>query len=264
MGIACDPNFSQVSLLLHCDGTNGSTSFPDSSSNNLTVTASGTCQVSTAQVEFGTGSAVFANSGGLAAPIVANGPMDLSSGDFTIEFWFNPGTQVSGQGAVLYTSDSYFSMYYNKGANKFAGQIFGGTLGQLLMPVGTWVAVALVASGTHLLTYVNGTQLSSTTMTRQTLTAPSLNFGNDSSQPFTGNFDEIRVTKGLARYTGASYTPSGPFSNFTCTPVVPNVAGLTRAAATAALTAAGFQFTITEVEQNHQTVPVGSVISQNP
>ena len=54
-----DPNFSDVSLLLNGDGTNGSTSFPDLSSNGRTVTAVGDTQVNTSVKKFGTGSIKF-------------------------------------------------------------------------------------------------------------------------------------------------------------------------------------------------------------
>ena len=50
--IGPDPNFSNVSLLLHMDGTGGSTTFTDSSSNGLSVTTYG-AQISTAQNKFG-------------------------------------------------------------------------------------------------------------------------------------------------------------------------------------------------------------------
>ena len=49
---ATDPNFSNVSLLIHVAGTDGSTTFTDSSSNALTVTPDG-AQISTVQSKFG-------------------------------------------------------------------------------------------------------------------------------------------------------------------------------------------------------------------
>ena len=42
-----DPYWSSVVLLLHCDGTNGSTTFTDSSSSNKTATANGNAQITT-------------------------------------------------------------------------------------------------------------------------------------------------------------------------------------------------------------------------
>ena len=46
-------------LLLYCNGTDGSQSFPDNGINNHTVTAGGSAQVDTAEKKFGNGSALF-------------------------------------------------------------------------------------------------------------------------------------------------------------------------------------------------------------
>lgn len=47
-----DPYFSNVSLLLHMDGANGSTTFTDSGPNALTITPTGTT-ISTSQAKYG-------------------------------------------------------------------------------------------------------------------------------------------------------------------------------------------------------------------
>ena len=64
-GVGTDPatigdvNFADVSLLLHGDGTSGSTTITDSSSNAVVVTANGNAQIDTAVKKFGTGSIEF-------------------------------------------------------------------------------------------------------------------------------------------------------------------------------------------------------------
>ena len=58
-----DPDFANVSLLLHGDGTNGSTTIVDSSSSSKTVTAVGDAQISTAQSKFGGSSIYFDGTG---------------------------------------------------------------------------------------------------------------------------------------------------------------------------------------------------------
>lgn len=88
-GNAANPLTSAV-LLLHMDGTNGSTSFPDSSPIGNVFTAGG-ATVNTGTVKFGTGA--YSSGGGfntgISAPLTLGGPLDLStSGDFTIEGWF--------------------------------------------------------------------------------------------------------------------------------------------------------------------------------
>ena len=59
---------SYTKLMLHCDGLDTSTTFTDESGEGHVVTALGNAQVDTAQKVFGTGSALFDNSGdGLSA-----------------------------------------------------------------------------------------------------------------------------------------------------------------------------------------------------
>lgn len=78
---------------------------------------------------------------------------------------------------------------------------------------------------------------------------------------FGGNIDELRFTIGVQRYTG-DYTPAVvPFGGL-CS-FIPNVVGLTQAAATTAITGGGF--TLGTVTTAHDPiVPFGYVISQNP
>ena len=92
-GVERDPFFANVSLLLHGDGTNGSTTIVDSSPSPKTVTAVGDAKISTAQSKFGGASIGFDGSGdSLAAPASIS---HFGTGDFTIELWIyrnNAGT----------------------------------------------------------------------------------------------------------------------------------------------------------------------------
>ena len=51
--MAFDPDFDKVSLLLHCDGADGSTTFNDSSPAAKAVAASGNAKVSAAKSKWG-------------------------------------------------------------------------------------------------------------------------------------------------------------------------------------------------------------------
>src|SRR5271165_2393735 len=97
MGIACDPNFSQVSLLLTCDGTNGATTFTDSSSNAIAQTSVTGITIDTAAPKFGTGAMNLGTASGhkLLYPSTTGDPLDLAGGDFTIEMWVKPAQAQS-------------------------------------------------------------------------------------------------------------------------------------------------------------------------
>ena len=83
---SADPYFSNVSLLLHMDGSNGSTTFTDNSSNGFTVTANGNAQISTAQSKWNGASGYFDGAGDfLTVPV--NSAFELGTGDFDVELW---------------------------------------------------------------------------------------------------------------------------------------------------------------------------------
>ena len=94
-----DPFYSAVSLLLPMDGTNGSTAFTDSGPNALTITAVGNTQISTTQSKYGGASGYFDGTGDYLS-ISPNTAIDLSSGDFTIEFWIRPAPKTNAVDAA--------------------------------------------------------------------------------------------------------------------------------------------------------------------
>lgn len=90
--VEADPYYNNVSLLLHGDGTNGSTTIVDSSPSPKTVTASGGVQISTAQSKFRSSSILF-NTGNLA--IGTAGQYAFGVSDLTIEmFIYATSTQL--------------------------------------------------------------------------------------------------------------------------------------------------------------------------
>ena len=213
-----DPYFSSVSLLLHCDGSNGSTSFTDSSGSPKTVSANGNAQVDTAIVKFGTGSLKLDGSGDYLS-VPANTAFNFGTGNFTIEFFVNfQGT--AGQYMMDYsaTNTSVISITPSTG-NVFVYQ--GGFVlntGSTPFSVNTWYHIALSRSGGTWTIYRDGVQYA------QSTGLPSITFGSSSyslywgiagnfTVPAQAHFDEIRITKGVARYTSTFTPPSAQFPN---------------------------------------------------
>jgi hypothetical protein len=85
-------------IMLHMNGTDTSTSFPDNGSFGQTWTAGGNAQVDTAQSKFGGASALFDNNNDY---IVQSGTLPDITSDYTIDVWVRPNT--------LATSDAIFS-----------------------------------------------------------------------------------------------------------------------------------------------------------
>lgn len=221
---SADPFFPDVSLLLHMDGTNGSTLFPDASLNAFTVTRIGGVAVDTGTKEFGTGSASFNGTTGiLTVPALASGPLDLVTGnpDSTVEFWMNAGGQPSGQSHVLTLINGTTAMYdvfFNSGVQELVVQVRAATAAStpaLAIPLNTWTAIAIVMNASVMTIFVNGVAVGSPTFVNPGIALTDTVFeisGFSGASLYAGFIDELRVTKGLARYT-SNYTPAGPFPN---------------------------------------------------
>jgi hypothetical protein len=119
-----DPNFADVVLLLHMDGANGGTSFPDNSNSAHTVTAVGNANTNTSVKKFGTASLQEDGNGDyLSIPDSSDFdiglPVGYSNEPFTIEFWARlnstGGTQMflgKGGGSASWNSSTGFQYIF--------------------------------------------------------------------------------------------------------------------------------------------------------
>jgi len=184
----------------------------------------GNAQISTTQSKFGTGSLAFDGTGdALALP--ANVNLAVGSGDFTIEMWVygaNSGSPVGGSYPRIFTfgtaQGSGCIESYNALGTMYvdisgAGGPITFTASTLLNS--TWNHYAITRSGTSLKAFVNGTQVGSATnstninlaaTTQSWIGAISASAGN-----FNGYIDDLRITKGYARYTANFTAPTAAF-----------------------------------------------------
>ena len=225
-----DPYYSAVSLLLSMDGTNGSTAFTDSSLNALTVTPVGNTQVSTTQSKYGGASGFFDGTGDYLS-ISPNTAIDLSSSDFTIEFWIRPAPKTNAVDAAFGYSN-YACMFYHNGINWTLEMSSTGFSNQLVISfavtLNTWQHIAIVRSGTSVVVYKDGVSSASGTFTGTVATSGrTLRIGdNGNSQNINGYIDDFRISR-FARYvstfapptaalpTTASSTPADPYYGYT-------------------------------------------------
>ena len=226
-GNLADPYFNNVSLLLHMNGSNGSTTFIDSSSNALTVTANGNAQISTAQSKFGGASALFDGNGDYLQTSTSTN-LSLGNSDFTIELWARRGQSAPANANFLqmsagadlysmlfgYTVSSELQVYIS--SNNSSWDIANGKL--LGIPlVDTWVFYAITRSGSNFYTFQDGTQQSTWTSSASIYQASNqVTIGksqNTASEDYKGYIDDLRITKGVARYTANFTPPTAPFPN---------------------------------------------------
>jgi len=206
-------NDGYTKLLLHCDGIDTSTSFPDASAESHSVSAIATAQVDTAQKVFGTGSLLCdGNSDYLSVPDSSD--WDFGSGDFTIDFRVIMASTAGSQGFITreVSGSSYFYIAWESGAH-IRFRDYGGTYDSTFSwspTANTWYHIAIVRSGNSIKCYVDGTQIGST----QTFSGSFI----DRSVPLyigafplanywlNGWMDEVRYSKGIARWT-TNFTP---------------------------------------------------------
>jgi hypothetical protein len=206
----------KVSLLLHMDGANNSTTFTDKSYSPKTITAYGNAKISTAQSKFGGASAAFDGSGDyLTFP--ASSDTDFGSGDLTIEGWVRLNT-VSYQ-VIVNKYNAGVVADIGLGINSSTSLLLtlNSTPGGIARTVptilaDTWYHFAIVKSGSSVMIFWNGTQAGdSVTAASVTNGASYWSIGSESWNSPTGflngYLDEFRITKGLARYT-SNFTPS--------------------------------------------------------
>lgn len=210
-----DPNFANVGLLLHMNGANGGTAFVDSSSSAVAVTANSSAQTSTAPVKFGTAAGKFDGSLGWLS---AAGPsLNLSGGDFTIELWVYLNTAVASQ--VLYSQyptgvelrvDAGGDVYFQP-AGSASINTGGGAVG-----VGAWNHLAIVRSGSSTTIYVNGVVKAASTTLPAAGSSTVLSVGarySTHASTLNGYMDDLRVTKGVARYPFAFTPPTAQYGD---------------------------------------------------
>jgi len=198
-------NDANTKLLLHCDGTNGSTSFPDVSSNAKTVAVNGNAQVSTAQQKFGTGA--YLGDGGSDWLTVTNSTdFNFGTGDFTLDF-------ISVGNSYFLTRGSANTCDAVLNAGSFVFYIASvAVVTQAWAPsTATWYHVAVVRNGTNCFVFINGTQLGSTGTSSASIGTPGANPDYSIGALFNGALslngymDEIRISN-IARWTTA-FTP---------------------------------------------------------
>jgi alpha-tubulin suppressor-like RCC1 family protein len=200
-----DPNISSVVLLLHMNGADGSTTFTDVKGHAFTP--AGNAKISTTTSKFGGASGYFDGTGGYVSTS-ASVDFDFNgTGPFTIEAW------VNGTG-TFWSNDWYGLVLSIKNGTELRLWIVGvlpwdyeGTVAGVV--TAGWHHVALAYDGATYRVFVDGAESFSVagTMSGQGPTQCVIGSYASGVEPFFhGYLDEVRVTKGVARYT-ASFTP---------------------------------------------------------
>lgn len=211
---------SYTKLMLHCDGVDAATTFTDEI--GKTVTAVGNAQIDTAQKKFGTASGLFDGTGDyLTVPDHAD--WNFGSGDFTIDWWYKSNLPIATMGLQFVYSqaadtDNKFDIYYqNTGSVTLEVRTGAANKGVYIwdaaVPDTNWHHYAIVRSTTAAKLFVDGVLITATestafgTNTIDDIAAVAM-FGRRGYAEgyLNGWLDEVRISKGIARWT-ANFTP---------------------------------------------------------
>jgi len=200
-----------------CSFTNGAI-FDNAMMNDLETV--GNAQISTSVKKYGTGSLAFDGTGDyLQIPFSQNLTMN---GDFTAECWVYVTSAPNAYGGILAFSNDTENVGWNiligGNTSKFhfnVAMTYTDTATSITL--NTWTHLALVRSGSTGKLYINGVADANTVTTSATATCPTNpqigSYPLISGRTFFGYIDDVRITKGIARYTANFTPPTQAFPN---------------------------------------------------
>ncbi|MFC1699969.1 LamG-like jellyroll fold domain-containing protein [Candidatus Omnitrophota bacterium] len=207
-------------LMLHSNGTDGSTNFVDDSFTPHSVTAYGNAQIDTTEKKFGSGSIKLDGNGDyLSIPDSTDWDILASATeDWTVDFWVKHTDHTGEEAYVTQYVDGlhvWSLRHTDVGDNGLILAAHDGTpsiinTGKAGEITDTdWHHVALIKIADEYGIYLDGTQVNYVQDASTATFAAALGIGALSGGGgwfFDGNIDEFRISKGIARWT-SDFTP---------------------------------------------------------
>jgi hypothetical protein len=186
----------------------------------------GNAQISTSVKKYGTGSMAFDGTDDrlttASSPNIAFG-----TGDFTVEAWVYTNVLVGERGFIQtsatvgglqtsYTNGVISTVAAGAGSYTFNCNIAGTNIGgSVPVTTGTWYHVAFTRSSGSVRLFINGTLAGGPTTITANLDGQNICVGGYYSTGYlwNGYVDDLRITKGYARYTSSFTPPTAAFPN---------------------------------------------------
>jgi hypothetical protein len=196
-------------------GSNNSTIIVDDSKHNHNVGLVGNVKVVSSESWFGNGSVVFDGTNDNLV-INNNSVFDLTNQDWTIEAWIRPTGNWSKYNNIITKrgnggsegTECDFQLYLgiNSGVLGFYNESVGVKESSVTPLANIWNHVAAVRNGSTITLYLNGISVLSFVANALYNTNRKVYVGgwpaaNNGSDYFYGNMNDVRVTRGVARYT---------------------------------------------------------------
>lgn len=216
-----DPYFANVVLLAHGDGVNTGTTFINSAPVANALTGAGTPTTSTVQSKFG-GSAIRIPTN--TSRLTLANSIDLSSDSYTMECWmWIPANYVGDASNIVATNnntfpnrwlfDAYIDATFLRIRLITTSNAVNFT-SSATAAAATWHHIALSndAPNNTIRCFLNGVQIGSRTAMPLVFHSPFTIASNSTAWAEAPYYlDEVRVTKGVARYVANFTPPTAPF-----------------------------------------------------
>lgn len=211
-----DLSFANVSLLLHGDGADGSTAIIDSSGSPKTVSRSGVPVIRAGANAYG-GSHIQISSGNFLT-VPNSSAFDLTSGAWTVEARVFP-LSLSSVGSIfsVRAANQGFTFAHLNGNVFGYSSASGNQQTTAALTLNQYNHLAYSSDGTTFRMFLNGTLVySSASFSFPWSSGLNVIIGASETtgqEAFDGYIEELRVTKGVARYTAAFTQPTEAFSD---------------------------------------------------
>lgn len=208
---------SYTKLLVHGDGSNNATVFTDSSE-----AGPGN--------KFGS-SGMYFDGNGDYLNIPDNDDWNFGTGEFAIDFWFYAPEQTANYPTIISTqggwSSGSFAIRYDNTGQDHKVSVFWNPYGDPVMTstntfaTNTWHHVAVTRSGTSLKLYVDGVNEANYTCSASDpidlayggFTNIGWGAWDGANGYFNGYIDEVRISKGVARWTSGFSVPTSAYTD---------------------------------------------------
>ena len=212
---------ANTALLLGAASANASGIIDRSMMGNIDVI--GNSRASTTQKKFGNTAIYFDGSGDyLRIQNSGNQQFTFGTGDFTIDGWLYASTVAAGFRTICTTRTSAADTTagrFSFGLSAAALQFYSGSASVVsagTVVANTWTHFAVTRSSGSMRLFLDGTQVGSTTSFTNYLSHDQTFFVGDNpalTESWNGFIDELRVTKGYARYVANFTAPTTPNRN---------------------------------------------------
>ena len=211
--LTADPYYDYTTLLLPGNGTNGAqnNTFLDSSTNAFSITRNGNTTQGTFSPFSQTGWGNHFGSSGSYLTLADATQFNLSGGNYTLECWIFPNGNYADYNTILAkrvasSNTTAWEIFLNISTGVLS--YFDGTIraSAVTPPSNQWSHVAAVYDGTNINLYLNGTRVLQTAVSNTNQSASVYVGAYATAEQFLGYISNVRITKGAALYTGASFT----------------------------------------------------------